>query len=189
MTIDMSILTRIEMFQSIIASAECTDGKSKKKSLDDGLEAIKNYLDKAKNNDNSIYIVGNGGSAGIASHVVNDMINVAKLKAFTFHDISLLTCMANDYGYENVYAEPLRNMLRKGDMLIAISSSGKSNNIINATKMARLKGANIITFSGFEADNELRKQGDLNIYLSSNDYGFVEYGHAFILHNITDRFM
>ena len=94
----------------------------------------------------SVYVVGNGGSAGIASHVVNDFVNIGKLKAYSFHDISLLTCMANDYGYKNVYSEPLRIMIKSDDILIAISSSGESENIINSTDTAKKNGAYVINF-------------------------------------------
>ena len=186
---NLSLTGRIKAFESIVSSAECSNIKGEKISIESGIETINEQLIRIKENDLSVYVVGNGGSAGIASHVVNDLVNIGKLKAHSFHDISLLTCMANDYGYKNVYSEPLRIMIKSDDILIAISSSGESENIINSTDTAKKNGAYVITFSGFKLDNRLREKGDINIYLSSDDYGFVEYGHAFILHNITDRFM
>jgi D-sedoheptulose 7-phosphate isomerase len=96
--------------------------------------------------------------------------------------------MANDFGYENAFARMLSQLLNQGDMLIVISSSGNSMNMRNAAKIAKEKGAYVITFTGFSADNPLRHLGNTNIWLESDDYGFVEIGHQFILHNIADRF-
>ena len=186
---NLLLTSRIKAFESIVSSAECKGEAGEIISIEHGIQTINEQLIKSRENNLSVYVVGNGGSAGVASHVVNDFVNIGKLKAHSFHDISLLTCMANDYGYKNVYSEPLRTMIKSDDILIAISSSGESENILNAADIAKKNGAYVITFSGFKPDNCLREKGDINIYLSSDDYGFVEYGHAFILHNITDRFM
>ena len=132
--------------------------------------------------------MGNGGSAAVASHALVDFINVAKIHTQVLHESSLITCMANDYGYENAYSRVLSTFMKSGDILIAISSSGKSVNICNAAKEAKKVGAKVITFTGFNEDNSLRRLGDINFWLNSNDYGYVEVGHQFILHNISDRF-
>jgi D-sedoheptulose 7-phosphate isomerase len=141
-----------------------------------------------KNDHQNLYIIGNGGSAGVAAHAVTDFFNVAKIRATTLHESSLLTCMANDFGYENAFAKMLAQSLNPGDVVIVISSSGNSMNMRKAATIASEKGAYVVTLTGFLADNPLRHQGDVNIWLESDDYGFVEVGHQFILHNIADRF-
>ena len=156
--------------------------------IEAGLTAAMQMLVKARNQRNGVYVIGNGGSAGVASHAVIDFVNVAKLRAFTLHEPSVMTCMANDYGYENAFARLLGQAAGPGDVLIAISSSGSSKNICNAAAQVTLGGGAVITLSGFARDNPLRALGDLNIWLDSRDYRLVEVGHQFILHNISDRF-
>ena len=95
--------------------------------------------------------------------------------------------MANDYGYENVFSNIIKHTLKPKDVLIAISSSGQSENIIAAVKAAKNNDSIVITFSGFKQDNKLRTSGDINFWSNSDDYGIVEIAHQFILHNIADR--
>ncbi|MCP4697737.1 MAG: SIS domain-containing protein [Gammaproteobacteria bacterium] len=184
---NMKLLDRLEKFSSVISSCRCTDSSVNPIPVETALQEIIDALLRAKQAGNSVFLVGNGGSAGIASHAATDFLNVAKLKAFTLHDCSLATCMANDYGYENVFAQPLDTLAGSNDVLIAISSSGRSPNIVNAAAKAAEHGAVVFTLSGFNEDNPLRKAGSVNIWLESRDYGFVECGHAFILHNLADR--
>lgn len=132
-------------------------------------------------------MVGNGGSAAIASHAVIDLLNMGSVRALTLHDTAVITCISNDYGYEHVYEKQIKQLMTSRDILIAISSSGQSKNILNAVKVAKGNRAKVLTLSGFSSENPLRKLGDVNIWLNSTDYGFVEIGHAFVLHNITDR--
>lgn len=153
--------------------------------LDLAVDFIRNLIIENKN----LFIIGNGGSSGIASHAANDFINMCGLKCQTFHDISVLTCMTNDYGYDVTYQKLLENFSNENDCLIAISSSGNSLNIINATEKFRElnpKGK-IITLSGFSQDNQLRNKGDLNFWIDSKSYGIVEIAHQFILHFFADK--
>ena len=184
----MSLVDRINEFFNIVSKSIFTNINRNKIDLECGLSEIMDILKKIKKNENSLYIVGNGGSAAVASHALVDFVNVATICAQVLHESSLITCMANDYGYENAYARILETYMAPEDCLIAISSSGKSDNICNAAISAKKKGATVITFSGFNADNPLRQLGDINIWLDSCDYGFVEVGHQFILHNLSDRF-
>lgn len=184
----MSLGARAAQFQALLAGSEFTDAGGTRLSLEDGIARAMQMLRAARERSNSVYLVGNGGSAGIASHATTDFVNVAKLRAQTVHDSSLLTCMANDYGYENAFARILSHLAGRDDVLVAISSSGKSANIRNAAATVKQKGGQVLTLSGFERDNPLRAMGDLNVWLDSRDYGFVEIGHQFILHNIADRF-
>ena len=153
--------------------------------LNSAVRIIKDLIHANKN----LFIIGNGGSSGIASHAANDFINMCGLKCQTFHDISVLTCMTNDYGYDVKYQKLLENFSNENDCLIAISSSGNSLNIINATEKFRElnpKGK-IITLSGFSQDNQLRNKGDLNFWIDSKSYGIVEIAHQFILHFFADK--
>ncbi|MBL4705132.1 MAG: SIS domain-containing protein [Flavobacteriales bacterium] len=154
--------------------------------LQDGFNEIIGKIEKLKVNNGTVCLVGNGGSNGIASHSRVDFINACGIKSHTFTDGSLLTCMANDYGYENIFSEPLRKLITANDCLIAISSSGNSKNITNAVDVANDVGALSITLSGFLAENKLRSSGNINLWISSKSYGYVETGHAFLLHYITD---
>ena len=133
--------------------------------------------------------VGNGGSAGICSHMATDYSKNGKIPSQSLNDGPMLTCLGNDYGYEHVFDKQIEFFGREGDCLIAISSSGKSQNILNAVKAMRALNGTVITLSGFGEDNPLRQTGDINFYVSSHEYGFVEVGHQTILHAIIDLHM
>jgi len=184
----MDLRSRLENFRQIICTTVCTNLQGDIIELEVGMNLAMQWLEEIRRNKAALYIVGNGGSAAVASHAQTDFINVACLKTQVLHEPAVLTCMTNDYGYENAYARMLSIMIESNDCLIAISSSGKSVNICRAVHEARARGLKIITLSGFYEDNPLRKLGDLNYWLESTDYGFVEVGHQFILHNLADRF-
>ena len=185
--IDMSLAARSSAFQSIIAAAQVSGEKQGRVDAEAAVLQILGLLRDVRRRKASLYLVGNGGSAAVASHSVTDFLNVAQLRAMTLHDSSLLTCMANDFGYENAFARMLSTLAQPGDALIAISSSGKSANICNAALKMREIGCDVITLSGFAPENPLRALGNFNIWLDSHDYGMVEIGHQFVLHNIADR--
>lgn len=185
---DLSLAARAAQFQTLLAACEFTDGLQARLAGDDGVLRAMQLLRQARERGGSVYIIGNGGSAGVASHATTDFMNIAKLRAQTVHDPAILTCMSNDYGYENGFARILAQLARPGDVLVAISSSGKSSNIRNAADTVKQNGGTVLTLSGFDRDNPLRRLGELNVWLDSRDYGFVEIGHQFVLHNIADRF-
>lgn len=106
--------------------------------------------------------------------------------ALSFNDPAQLTCLSNDYGYKYVFEKPIKVFAAEGDILVAISSSGKSENILKAVSAARKIECKIITMSGFKPDNPLRAGGDVNFYVSSTSYGFVEVIHQAICHCILD---
>jgi len=138
---------------------------------------------------NKIILIGNGGSASIASHIATDFLKNCMIPALTFNDASLLTCVSNDLGYEHVFAKPLEILAKKGDIVFTVSSSGKSPNILNAITAAKKKGCYILTLSGFSPDNPLRNKGDINFYVPSYSYGCVEIAHLAICHSIVDSIM
>ena len=120
-------------------------------------------INKAKNNKNKIYIIGNGGSSSIASHVSVDFTKIAKIPTLTFNNSNLITCFANDYGYENWVTEALKSYYNQGDLIILISSSGKSMNILNAANYCKENTIDLITFSGFKKDNPLSSLGNIKL--------------------------
>lgn len=136
-----------------------------------------------------IIFIGNGGSAAISSHMAVDFWKTGGIKAVSFNDGAQLTCLGNDYGYKHVFEKPIAMFADAGDILIAISSSGRSENILLGVQAARLKGCVVITLSGFDHDNALSSMGDLNFYVPSNSYGAVEVIHHSICHCILDTIM
>jgi len=133
-----------------------------------------------------VFFVGNGGSAAIASHMTTDWLKNGKFAALCFNDGSQITCLANDLGYEQSFANPINAHGRRGDLLFAISSSGKSPNILAAAHAANQIGMHTVTLSGFRSDNPLRGMGDYNFYVPDMSYGYVEIAHLTILHAILD---
>lgn len=131
---------------------------------------------------NIAYFIGNGASAAMASHISADLAKNAYLHTRVFTDLSLITALANDLCYEEVFAEPLRRYLKKGDMLVAISSSGRSANIIRAAREAGNLGGIVVTLSAMKPDNPLRTLGTYNFYVPADTYGLAETSHAAILH-------
>ncbi len=147
---------------------------------------IINLLIKVNNKNNKIFIFGNGASASIASHVSVDMTKILKFRSYNFNEANLITCFSNDYGYENWISNTINAYSNSGDLVILISSSGKSKNILNAGKLSNKKKLNLITFSGFSKDNPLKKLGKINIWVNSKIYNIIETTHQTILLSIID---
>jgi phosphoheptose isomerase len=133
-----------------------------------------------------ILFVGNGGSAAIASHLAIDLTKNARVPALCFTDAATITCLANDYGYENWMAHAVRFYGKPHDCLVAISSSGKSKNILNAVSQAAKIGLTIVTLSGMDSNNPLRSAGDVNFWVGSRAYNVVETAHQFMLMSVVD---
>jgi D-sedoheptulose 7-phosphate isomerase len=134
-----------------------------------------------------IIFIGNGGSNAICSHMMEDYMKIAGKPTLSFTDAALITCFANDYGYDNAMREWINFSYQKGDLLVAISSSGESANILNATEAHQVKGGKIITLSGFKRDNKLSQMGEVNFQTSVENYGIVECYHQVILHAVLDE--
>ena len=144
---------------------------------------LKNYKNKKKR----VFIFGNGGSSSISSHVATDLIKICKIKALNLSDHNLITCFANDYGFENWIMESVKSLVNKEDLVILISSSGQSKNVINAAKLCKINKIKLVTFTGFNKNNKLRKLGDLNFWVNSKKYNFVENIHQTWLLSIVDK--
>jgi D-sedoheptulose 7-phosphate isomerase len=162
------------------------DKKGKKIEFARGVEMAINLILKIKIAKRKMMFIGNGASAAIASHLSVDFWKNGGIRAVAFNDASLLTCISNDYGYMYSFEKPIEMFADKGDLLIAISSSGQSENILNGVRAAKVKGCRIITLSGFKPDNPLLQMGDINFYVSSNSYGQVEVIHHSLCHSILD---
>lgn len=133
-----------------------------------------------------VFLIGNGGSMAIAEHMAIDLTKNARLNAKALGGSTLLTTFSNDYGYDYVFQKTIENYANEGDILIAISSSGASKNILNGCGAAKNQKMKMITFSGFESDNPLRKMGHINFWVDSCAYGYVELIHNLLLHYIND---
>lgn len=151
------------------------------------IETLVSVFQKAKINHKQIFFIGNGGSAGIAEHMTTDFIKNGKIHARSMFSATVLTCLGNDYGYEKIFSKQLELLAEKEDILVAISSSGNSANIINAIKVMKKKNGIIITFTGFRDDNNIKQLGDYNIYVPIEEYGIVETTHQAILQHIIDE--
>ena len=136
-----------------------------------------------------LMFIGNGASAAISSHMSTDYWKNGGIRATAFSDPALLTCIGNDHGYDRLFAEPVRMFADAGDILVAISSSGRSPNILNAVDAARECDCTIITLSGFREDNPLRTLGDLNFHVPCERYGPVEILHHSLCHCILDSIL
>ena len=183
----LALAARSAELACVIASAQASDRSGSALDAENYIMQCLDILRGLPERGGSLYLAGNGGSAAVASHSATDFVNAGKIRALTLHESSLVTCMANDFGYENAFARILSTYARPGDVLIAISSSGNSPNIRNAAASVRELGGIVITLSGFAPDNPLRAMGDVNIWLDCRDYGLVELGHQFMLQNVADR--
>ena len=151
------------------------------------LMQVKDALVKASENGKKVIIVGNGGSAAMASHISVDLTKNAGIRSINFNEPDLITCFANDYGYEHWLEKAVEFYGDKGDVFIGISSSGSSENILNGCRAAREKKfSKVITFSGMNFENPLRKLGDINLWVNSKAYNHIENIHQFWLLAIVD---
>ena len=148
------------------------------------LKIVKIIKEIKKNN--KIILVGNGGSAAMASHVSVDLTKMCKIRAINFNEADLLTCFSNDYGYENWVHKALSFYADKGDLLICISSSGNSKNIIRGAKFAKKMGCKVITLTGFDEKNRVKKIGHVNLWVDSKNYNVIEMIHHTWLLSIVD---
>jgi len=147
-----------------------------------GFSMWKDLTLKIRQSGNRVFFIGNGASASMASHFAADLAKSGQICTEIFTDSALLTAIANDISYEEVFAEPLRLSMKAGDMLVAISSSGNSPNIVRAVEAAGNLGGIVVTLSAMDENNRIRKMGDLNFYVPCETYGLAESGHAAILH-------
>ena len=142
------------------------------------LEKIADLIKAINSKGNKVLIFGNGGSAAISSHFSVDLTKNAGLRCINCNEPDLITCFANDYGFERWVEKAIDFYGDEGDLLIVISSSGTSENMLNGVKAARKSNfKTVVTLSGFAPDNPLCKLGDINLWVDSKAYNFVENVH------------
>ncbi|GFK94664.1 Phosphoheptose isomerase [Fundidesulfovibrio magnetotacticus] len=154
--------------------------------LPDGVAAAAEILHGQTATGRKLMFVGNGASAAISSHMATDFWKTGGMRAVAFNDSSGLTCIGNDYGYAHLFEKPVEMFADPGDVLVAISSSGRSENILRAVSAARSRQCLVLTLSGFDPENPLASLGDGNFHVPVNSYGLVEVLHHSICHCLLD---
>jgi len=150
------------------------------------LIALKDLILSSQVLDKKMIIAGNGGSAAIASHCAIDFTKAAGIRCVNFNEPSLITCFANDYGYEHWLKKALEFYADEGDLVVLISSSGRSMNMVLAADYAVQRGLSLVTLTGFSASNPLRARGDVNFWLKSRSYNIIETFHQLWLLSVCD---
>lgn len=158
------------------------------------IEAMGEVLFRAYQHDKQVFIVGNGGSAATASHMACDLGKNTispgrrRFRVLSLTDnMPLVSALANDVGYDSVFSEQLVNLIRPGDVLIVLSGSGRSPNVIRAMRYARQNAATIIALLGFDG-GEAVALADECVLVPSSDYGVVEDLHMILDHVLTGYF-
>ncbi len=185
----LALTPYMDHLAGLLRATEVTRADGTALSLDAGMSETLARMRDATAGPNKILFIGNGGSAAIASHMAVDFAKNGGMRALSLNDAAVLTCLANDLGYPRVFAQQITNIGQAGDILVAISGSGRSPNILEAVAEARNRGLWVLTLTGFAPDNPLRPQGDLNLYVPDGHYGPVEVAHATLLHALLDLAM
>ncbi len=183
----MSWFNHIEKLNIHFQSISIRDNCGREIEANAGFSLWVDYTLGVRNKRKTIFLIGNGASASMASHVAADLAKNARIRTEVFSDLSLITAIANDISFEEVFAEPLRRRMTLGDMLVAISSSGQSPNILRAVHEAKALAGLVVTLSAMSFDNPLRKLGTLNFYLPADTYSLAETCHTAILHHWIDQ--
>ena len=177
-----------QYFQTLsefMMTIEVTDHLGVQLPLDEGTNQAAGMISQVRSADRKVLLAGNGGSAAIASHAQNDLCSTSGVRAMVFTEQPLLTALSNDYGYGSVFERCVTLWAEPGDLMVTVSSSGKSENIIRGLQAARERNCRLITLSGFSPDNPSRQLGDLNFYVPCSVYGIVESAHTALVHFLT----
>jgi len=170
----------IEDLHNFFNQTKVTNNEGRELDLSDALIKAAEMVTAANSLGKKMMFIGNGGSAAVASHKALDYWFTGKIRSISFSDHVNLTCVSNDFGYQNIFAKQIEAFADQGDILFAISSSGNSENIILAVEAARNRGCQIITFSGFKESNRLRGLGNLNFYTPVSHFNKVESIHLLL---------
>ncbi|MDO8527414.1 MAG: SIS domain-containing protein [Deltaproteobacteria bacterium] len=147
---------------------------------------VKELFQKCHGQGKKIIFIGNGGSAAMASHCAVDFTKNAGVRCINFNEADLITCFANDFGYEKCFQKALEFYADAGDVVVLVSSSGKSANILRAGEYAKEAGLTLVTLTGFGADSPLAALGNINLSLNSRAYNVIEMVHQIWLLAICD---
>ncbi|WP_242831981.1 SIS domain-containing protein [Butyrivibrio sp. VCD2006] len=176
----------LEEIKHLLDEIKITQG-TKELSYDEGIVKLIQVMEATRQAHRQLFFAGNGGSAAIAEHMTADYLKNGHMRTVSLYDSPVLTCLGNDYGYEHVFSKQLDMMAERGDLLVAISSSGNSQNIINAIEVVKSLRGTVVTFTGFKPDNRARAMGDVNVYIPCEKYGMVESLHELILQQVVDE--
>lgn len=177
---DSLITAYIKDIHDHFLNTQVTDLQNQPLDFHEGIDRAVEMIMDANSKGKKVIFIGNGGSAAVANHKALDFWFTGKIRGLSFSDDALLTCVSNDFGYSHVFARPISMFADAGDILVAISSSGNSENIVFGTEEARRRGCQTITLSGFEQTNRLRRAGDLNFHVAGKHYNKVESTHLLI---------
>lgn len=169
-----------------LGNVQISDSRGALIEFSTGMTMAMNLIVSQTTTGRKLMFIGNGASAAISSHQSVDYWKTGGMRAVAFNDPSLLTCISNDFGYPFVFEKPIEMFADPGDILVAISSAGHSENVLRGARIARARGCHVITMSGFDPANSLRQLGDLNFYVPSKSYGHVEISHLALSHCMLD---
>jgi len=157
----------------------------------DQVRAVVDLLFEAWQSGRTIFLIGNGGSAATASHMMNDLNkftsvgDLPRVRSIALTDnVPLMTAVGNDLAYEDIFVEPLKNLLQPVDILIAISTSGNSPNVVKAVEYSRSRGARVVGFCG-QPGGKLAQLADVKVIIPSRRIGQQEDGHMILDHVIS----
>ena len=170
----------------MLTRVEATDAAGRRLGCDEAMGRAVDLVRGQTGQGRKVIFIGNGGSAAIASHQAVDYWKNGGMRAIAFNDPALLTCVGNDFGYPHVFEKPVEMFADAGDVLVAISSSGRSENILRGAAAGAHAGCRVLTLTGFTPDNALRGRGEVNFYVPSTSYGYVEITHLALCHCIVD---
>ncbi len=173
----------------ILGRTSVTTGDGTEISAPEGFQQWLNLTRETNEAGRVHYFIGNGASATMASHMALDCCKNGGLRAMAFNGIASLTALGNDLGYAKTFASPIDWHGQAGDLLIAISSSGGSPNILTAIESARKRGLKVVTLTGIKEGNPARILGDVNFFIPGRTYGAVECLHQILLHCWLDDYM
>ena len=150
------------------------------------MEALKKGIESVRERGGKLMFAGNGASASIASHLATDFSKQAGVRSMAFNDANLITALSNDCGFENWIAKAIEIYACPDDLVILISSSGRSPNVIAAAKKAKEMGLYVAAFTGFECNNQLGAMADINFWVDSRAYNIIECTHMIWLAAVCD---
>ena len=179
-------ISNIDTLHTLLKSISVLDGSGQPMNQDAGCLQWREKAIEARKGGKTLFFAGNGASASLSSHFAADLQKNCRIRTQVFTDLSLITAYANDISYEEVFSGPLSLWMKKGDLLITISSSGESPNVVRAARAARDMGGFVVTLSAMKEENTLRRLGHLNFYVPAKTYGMAETVHAALLHYWTD---
>lgn len=177
----------IDRFAKALEETEFKSGRRTASDYTEGIEMLIGAFCKHRADGSSVYFIGNGGSAAIAGHMSADYLKNGRLSVVSMYSFPTITCLGNDFSYDDVFSKQLEMISKRGQLLVTISSSGESENMYRAVLAAKKKDMDLITLTGFKPDNRIRALGDVSVYVPSEEYGIVKAVHNLILQQVVDE--